>query len=472
MTTLLFAPYGLNDQGQSFRPHPTQQKILDWTDAIRAGRAPTSGIPVLYVQHGVNSGTTRGCLAPVVECLLEYPGLRVLIGRRDFNDLRLSVMETFFEIVPPELILLRDNQLHFYTMRAKGGKSVVAFRGLKDITGLGSVPFSIIYVPEAKELEEKMYRTLKERCGRQRGLPAFLLLEGNAPVEGHWLEALTDLRSDRFDPDFTRLICSSEENQTGMSPQYWSMLMAMPETWRRRHVLGLTGALSDGTPVYPSFVESVHVRPTALIPDRPLIRAWDFGLRRAACVWAQTTVEGHVLVHREWLPLEVPETQFIDGVIQRTNEWFGPKVCRDVGDPAATHRDPEGVSTLRRLMDAGIRLESRVTTYGQRIPLINQKLSTMLRGDPLVSINPPCAALIEGLLGGWHYPKLDENHEFTLRKDLPYRDGYYEHICNAWEYLMVNLFDVVKPEVRRAHQQSYRRRLQPTASSHGSTGIW
>ena len=448
-TDLVLATYGLDPTtGRAFPPHPTQQRVLDWVDRIRRGERSVAGIPVLYLQHGVNSGGTRAMLAPAIECLLEYPGIRGLFGRKDYNDLRLSLMETFQDVIPPAFFVERNEQEHRFLLAAKGGRSTAFFRELKDIRGLGSQEFAFIVVSEAHEITEAAYRTLKQRC-RQQGFPNFILMEGNPPSESHWLTHLTDPQSTQYDPDPAQLRVSSYENQAFMPPGYLHNLEGMPSAWRKRFLLGETGALPDGTPVYPTFVEAVHVHETQIIPDRPIIRGWDYGYRRAACVWAQQEDAGRLLVHREWMAIETPEDAFIDGVIMRTNQWFGGRVCRDYGDPAARNRDPHGVATLQRLQAKGIQLGCRQTTYAQRIPLINRKFSELIRGVPSVTINPLCATLIEGLAGGYHYPSLTDGLALTTPREVPLKDGWFDHLANAFEYLVVNLYGQSTPAITR-----------------------
>lgn len=438
--TVVISPYGSHPQtGAPFAPHPTQQYVRDWARAVRERRHTAKGIPVIYLQHGVNSGGTRAVLTPAIEYLLEQPEINVLIGRKDFNDLRLSGMETFFRVMPKQLIVGQNVQEHRYRIEGEHGTSQVFFRELKDTKGLGSQEFAVIVVIEAHEITLAMYRTLKQRC-RQGLLPSMILLEGNPPAEGHWLLNLTDKNHPDYDADITMLKLPSTENWANMTPEYRSMLDSMPASWRKRYVLAEAAALPDGTPVYPSFVESMHVQETQIIPDRPIIRGWDFGLRRAACVWGQRSHTGNIIWHREWMAIETPEEDFIDGVKVRTKEWFGDIVCEDFGDPAATQRDPQGVSTLTRLSNKGINLGWRQSTYGERVPLINKLLSEMVGGRPKLIISPHCRILIEGLQGGYRYPELKQDTEFTLKHDVPYRDGWYEHMANAWEYPLVNLY--------------------------------
>lgn len=467
---VLFAPFGVDPlTHRAYTPHPTQARISQWVREVRAGKHQEHGVPTLWLQHGVNAGGTRGALTPILEYAFEQPGLKVLVGRKEFVDLRRSVMVTFFDVVPPELIAKRDEQLHVYTLLTQGIGAVPAelhFQHLSDEQSLGSQQFGAILVVEAQEITERVFRALQRRA-RQGALPSFLILEGNPPTEGHWLSEMTNPRSDKYDPSVTKWELASTENWDFMTPAYQRMLQAMPAAWRRRYLLGQTGSLPDGTPVYPAFVESLHVRPTALIPDRPIIRSWDFGYRRAACAWMQRADIGQLLIHREWMALETPETAFIDGVKVRSAEWYADRACVDYGDPAARNRDPEGVSTLARLDQAGIKLLHRQSTYAERIPLINQRLSLLIGGQPAVVVDPKCAIIIEGFLGGYHYPVIDPEKRYTQKHEIPEHDQWFSHLMNCVEYAMVNLFLGAPTAYREQRRELVQARRQQLQRRHG-----
>jgi len=104
-------PYGDVGNEEASLPNPTQAKTLTWWDKKRfEKRKEGTGIPVLYLQGGVGCGKTRAFAAVVFEALLEIPGIRLLWCRNDFNDLRLSAMETFIQCLPPELIQSKNVQ--------------------------------------------------------------------------------------------------------------------------------------------------------------------------------------------------------------------------------------------------------------------------------------------------------------------------------------------------------------------------
>ncbi len=122
MSELLLAPYDTDPKtGYPNPPNPTQEKILAWYDQKKDlwAKGELKSIPVLYIQGGNGSGKTRGLLAVGQEAITSLPGVRLVWGRHDFKDLKLSVMDKFFETFPPDLIEARNSQYHYYDIRPR-----------------------------------------------------------------------------------------------------------------------------------------------------------------------------------------------------------------------------------------------------------------------------------------------------------------------------------------------------------------
>lgn len=369
----------------------------------------------------------------------EYPGIRVLIGRKDFNDLRLSTMESWKESRPREYVRHEDKQEHREEWH---NGSQVFFRELKDLEGLGGQEFGVILVSEPYELDQDIYHRLKGRLS-QKGMPHMLLLEGNPPNEGHWLHRLVK-GDDKTAPDndVTFIQIATDENRFSLPKGYWNTMESAPASWQKKYRLGEFGFTPEGQPVYDIFKEQIHVRSVDILRDRPVIRSWDSGVRHPACLWAQTTSRGHLFVQYEWLGMETSLTKFADGVVLRTNEYYADKVVIDYGDPAMYGRSPQtGKSDAQVLMENHrIQFRGRQSTHQDRKSLIDSRLSLLIDGIPAVLIHPRCKTLIDGLLGGYHYPKRDEGKAFGKAHEIPHKDGLFEHLCNAFEYLIVNAY--------------------------------
>ena len=468
--TIELTPFGKTQTGETYSAHPSQIKMFEWADAVKNKSLSTKGIPVLYAQGGWRSGKTKASIAIVLECMERYPGLRVLIARKDFNDLRLSTMESWREVRPPIVVRSEDKQEH---REEWVNGSQVFFRELKDLEGLAGQEFGIILVSEPYELEEEMYFRLKGRIS-QKDMPHMLILEGNPPNEGHWLHRIVcgDEKTPA-DQDLTFIEIPTDENWDNLPDGYRKSIEAAPESWQRKYRLGKWGFTPSGQPVYDLFKEHIHVRPVSILPDRPPIRSWDSGVRHPACLWAQTTARGQLLIQYEWLGMEMGLTQFSQGVVLRTNEFYtAGKIVHDYGDPAMFARSPQtGKSDANVLYEScGVQLTGRQSTHQDRKSLIDSKLSALVDGVPLVLIHPRCRTLIEGLLGGYHYPKRKPEQPFSHKFQIPEKDGFYEHLANCFEYLIINLYGHSTPAVSTfiARKKQRVRRMM----SEKKVGVW
>lgn len=438
-TNITFAPYGKKkEDGRAFPPNPTQQKLLAWVDRIRdtwKRGEKQKGLPILYLRGAIRAGKTRGILAPIVECLLEIPKLRTLWGRQDFADLRLSVMETFFETVPPEIITGRNVQEKRYKVGIQG--SQIFFRELKDLAGLGSQEFGNIIVTEVQEISHQAYLALKSRC-MQAGVPNMLILEGNPPNEGHWLTKLVQPGSDEYDPDVEKWDLPIWENWENLPEGYRNSLMGFPSTWKHKFLEGKTGFIPEGKPVYPMYREELHLKEGLEWPSgKPVYVGFDFGFHRPAILCSSFDANGRWVILRELMGEDITIDRFGDVVVQKLNEWFPKASFVYYGDPAGNQKSDKGERTsIEVLATKGISISTSVSTIRQGIELVSQKLTKLIDGIPALLVSRHCPILNDALLGGYHYPQMKEGGPVG---EVPKKDGYYEHLCDCLRYLAVNL---------------------------------
>lgn len=447
---LEIAPYGIKDE-KSNLPNPTQERVLKWVDNIRTNPI-RDHIPVLYLQGGVGSGKSRALIAPVIEMLLEIPGLRILWGRQDLKDLKLSIMDKFFEILPPELIAGKSEQYHYYDIRQNNGStSRIYFSGLKDLTGLGSQEFGVIVVTEALEMTEQVYRGLKRRC-RQENVVNVIMLEGEAPNETHWLANLTNKDHPDYDADIEQWEVSTYENWENLPLAYRGSLERMPESWKKKYLLGKYGFIPDGTPFYTGFKEDLHKRELEANKYKPLLLGWDWGFRHPSCVITQIDDKGRWCILRELIGTDIIIDQFADVVKTYLNEQFSSFECKSYGDPAGNQKsDKNELTSIQILQSKGFSIVTKPSTYRERKEIIEQKLAHIIQGIPALVVDPHCKTVIDGFLGGYHYPLIKQGErQTTIKTEVPYEDGYYEHPMNALEYIAVNMF---KP-IPQAHQKA------------------
>lgn len=453
---LLIAPYGINpDTKQANLPNPTQDRVLEWVDTIRA-KEEHDHLPVLALCGGVGSGKSRGMLAPVQEMLLEIPNIRILWGRADFKDIKLSIMDKFFEVFPAELIKKKSEQYHWYDIsQPGGGTGRIYFNGLKDIGGLGSQEFGIIVVTEAHEITEYIYRALKRRC-RQENVVNMILLESEPPNEDHWLMQLTNPGHELYDKDIERWELSTYENWNNLPKSYRGSLESMPEAWKRKYLYGKAGFIPDGKPFYSGFKEHIHAGEFEPNRDKPLIIGVDYGFWHPAMIITQLDVNDRWIWLRELMGTEITIQNFREIMLRVLGEYYRGMEYIWFGDPAGNQKNDKSERTsVQILAEKGIRVKSRGSSYRERKEIIEGKLGRLIGGKPALMLDRRyCRVSIEGFLGGYHYPVRKPGVRITDPYEQPFRDGYYEHLLNAGEYIAVNMFKPV--EIRK--ELDYRRK--------------
>lgn len=394
-------------------------------------------------------------MAPAIEILTEIPGMRILWGREDFKDLKLSVMDKFFEVLPPELIAYRNETYHFYDIYTEPkGTARIYFNGLQDLTGLGSQEFAVIIVTEAHEITEQTFRVLKRRC-RQADMPCMILMESEPPNETHWLSELTDPTKENYDKDIEKIELSTYENWPNLSPAYKGSLESMPDAAKRKYILGKTGFSVTGKPYYQNFKHPIHTGEFEHIPSKELLIGWDFGFHFPAVLITQVDLKDRWLWLKEIQGREITIDKFADFVIEQLNILYPG--CRKIhfGDPAAWQvSDKSELTSWQILKTKDIHLITRQSTYRQRKEIIEGKLAKLSGDKPTLMIDHRhCKIAIDGFLGGYHYPVKRETQQFEGKFELPFKDGFYEHLMNAAEYIAVNVFSATQLDNRQMYEQ-------------------
>ena len=252
--------------------------------------------------------------------------------------------------------------------------------------------------------------------------------------------------------------------------------MPSEAAFRREHGRDWTSAAGDA--FYPEFREKkerfVHVCRGML--DAPIYRGWDFGWRKAACIWFQydPTLD-RAWILRELMPEQIDTHSFRDLVLylsgQRSRDsllrrprslawvdrleqearefkdiqtppWFessigSPNQFIDLSGPEALRTAPEVSSDTAERTSAqilaveGIHLQLLVTTPKARENLIRRLLLPQPDGYPGLWIDPACPLIIKGMSGGIAFPKKSKS---GVVSDKPARDGHFEHLHDAMGY--------------------------------------
>lgn len=375
------------------------------------------------------------------------PGSKHLVSRYDYNDLigtTAYTMEMALSRLPKGVLLDRDKSppMRWWIRPAVpgGAPSQIWFMGLKD--AMGSWEFNGAAVDEADEVDEKRVHEINTRL-RAPGGNYVLNLAFNPPGKDHWLytactgrnameEHVRDPWMKLFEPE-------PRENAHNLPPGYYQELAKdLPPDMVARLVNGEWGSSFSGSPVYREFRQGWHTHDNLMKDyDRssPLFRFWDFGYNRPACIWAQLDWQGRLLSLRELIGHQEEASAFARRAKAVTASEF-PHASKllDFGDPAVRQKKDTG-QALAVLAREGILVRYKIRGAGSvklTLDLVRRLLATTVMGEPLLVFDRRhCPVLIDALKGG--YRMTDDGTE-------PFKDGFYEHVADAFRYGCDNVF--------------------------------
>ena len=391
----------------------------------------------LYIGAWRAGKSYAGCMEAIKQSMI-FKGNIGLIGRKDFTDLRDTTIKTFFDNCPQEIIKSYNKTEHHLVF--KNG-SEIYFRELKDRAGLGSLELGWFYIDEAEEVGEDVFLYLKGRLSSPKTKRQCGWLTSNPPNEDHWLYRHFQVKETK---DSELIHASTYENKNNLPEGYIEGLEAMPPSWRKKYLEGQWGFTPDGTPFYQGYIEAIHKRTSEWNPHLPLQAGWDFGHRHPAFVVTQI-VGPRWNVLDEIMGSDITIDKFCDGqVLPLLNTKYPGANIQHFGDPAMHQvNDKSEFTSFQILASKKIHVSSRASTYSLRKELIEKKINMLEGGFPLLCVNPGCRVINDGFLGGYHYPTLKDKQEFGVKQENPFKDGFYDHLMNALEYVAVNVFSPV-----------------------------
>lgn len=322
--------------------------------------------------------------------------------------------------------------------------SVIHFRDLKDGTGLGSMNLGWFYIDEAEEVEEQIFERLKGRLSHKNvGKPSGWLTS-NPPNENHWIYKQFELNPDL---EYFTIHASTYENKEYLPSGYIEDLEKLPPSWRKKYLEGQYGFTPDGVPYYSGYQEHFHKRQLGYDPSKPLHAGWDSGRRHPA--FALTQWDGKAWkVLAEILGSNIRIESFVDTqVLPLLNTKFKGANIIHCGGPEYMQGNDKSDSTSYQILQAkGIQLHVKHSEYSLRQQIIDNKINTIVDGQPCLQVDNNCKIINDGFLGGYRYPTVKEGQEFGIKKDLPFKDGFYEHLMNCLEYIAIQIFAPIKVE--------------------------
>ena len=248
-------------------------------------------------------GKTHVLLRKAAGGALTYPGIKILIVRREYPELEQNIILPMQKLIPPEVASYNGSMRMMFFCNG----SIIKFGhyGAGDDQEYQGLEFDWIFMEEATQFSESQFRTLGACLRGATKFPRRMYLTCNPGGIGHlWVKRLfvdREYREGEKAKDYTFIPATVDDNPQLLeaSPEYKQMLDLLPEDVRRAWRYGDWNAMA-GT-FFPEFRKETHViAPFVRVPrEWKKYRAFDYGLDMFACLWVAVDFEGRAYVYRE-----------------------------------------------------------------------------------------------------------------------------------------------------------------------------
>lgn len=415
------------------------------------------GVREVMVSGPAGTGKSRGILEYLYVLANLHPKLRILIARLTRKSLTETTLVTFEDEVVPGRPGWMTNQKRRVrqSYELPNGTEIVC-GGLDDTAKIMSSQYDVMYVPEAREVEEAAWEDMMSRLRNGRLPWQQIIGDTNPDGPSHWI-------LQRAASGSLRLI----ETRHDDNPRYWDEQAGDWTDEGREYVEGtleqLTGVrykrlrlglwVGAENLIYDLWDPAVHVIDAFEIPeDWPRFRAIDFGFTNPfSCLWGALDEDRRLYIYRE-----------VYGVQRLVRDWA--HLIHDLSGgeqylATVTDHDIEGRADLEahlghtadRCRVAGVSGAAAWTSPAVKdvqpgIERISQRLKRAGDGDPrlfvfrdalverdslLVDAKQPCGLIEEMPRYVWAKARSQVHGEVILEQPLK----QYDHSLDALRYL-------------------------------------
>lgn len=295
--------------------------------------------------------------------LIGYPGIRILILRREYGDMEGTLIAPMLQILPPGTYQYNKSD-HMVTF-ANGSK--IKFGNMPGYSAAvqgkyQGQEYEWLFIDEATQFLEQEFRGLDAIVRGANKIPKRIYLTCNPGGPGHsWVKRLFVDRKFKKgeDPnDYVFIPATVDDNKDLMEsdPAYVNALENLPEDIRRAHRHGDWNILAGI--FFKEFQDGVHTCTPFIIPKHwKRYRAFDYGLDMFFCLWIAVDEDGRCYVYREFqradmvvseaarkqLELTMPD-EFVESTIAPPDMWSRN---RETGKTQAAAFAENGVGLIK-----------------------------------------------------------------------------------------------------------------------------
>ncbi|QAZ38441.1 TerL [Methylibium sp. Pch-M] len=303
------------------------------------------------------------------------------------------------------------------------------------------------WMNEAREQPKAILDALTGRVGRypskrDGGASWFgVIMDTNPPDSDHWWY---DLAEEQHPADFEFFSQPSgdgpnAENVENLPERYYERLKAgKTAEWIKVYVKGDYGYVTDGRPVYPEFVDSLHVAEFDLDPKLPLYGGMDFGLTPAG-LFAQRRPNGQILIHSELVTDDMGIVRFAElWHVAAQARYPGMEFARITGDPAGMSRNDDERTTFDILRANRVpAVPASTNDFTLRREAFALPMTRLVDGKPRILVHPQCRRLRKALAGGYQYKRVAVSGAERFH-DKPDKN-LHSHVAEAGQYLVLGM---------------------------------
>ncbi len=306
---------------------------------------------------GFNNGKTFGACLKAIVLLLTFQNYRVCFGRQTYKDLKITTMETFFKIMPPEYIE-SHNQQEGVTVLKNGSTIYWLHLDNVDEKTLRGLEINTFIGDQAEEFDEKVYLVLLARVGRWDNAivpsslldqypdwprnkitgkpiaPSYMILLCNPADQFHFI--YRKFHPESIDKESDTFFVEGEWDSNLGSLEGFSDALRNDPEWVAKYVKGKWGISSAAIHYLPpqGLLEPTESLLQRIREKGNLFRTFDHGDSAPSCCLWWAALEGVYICYREYyVPNKVisyhrKAIHELSGNEEYENNWADPAIFK------------------------------------------------------------------------------------------------------------------------------------------------
>lgn len=382
-----------------------------------------------YIAYGGarGGGKTHVLRLKSVMGAIAYPGIRILILRREYPELEQTVIIPLRKMIPQELAAY-NGTMHMFSF-ANGSIIKFGHYGAGDDLEYQGQEYDWIFMDEATQFTEDQFLILGACLRGASPIPKRMYLTCNPGGVGHfWVKRLfvtRDYRGTERAGDYTFIAATVYDNPQLLehSPEYVRQLELLPEDRREAWLNGDWDAMSGV--FFPEVTRKTHVTPDfwRIPAEWRKYRAFDYGLDMFACLWVAQDFEGRSYVYREARRSGLIVSEAARLMLEMTPP--GEQISATIAPPDMWNRQKDsGKSMAEIFMENGVGIIAASNSRVQGWMALKEALKPMKseKDRPGLLICESCKGLYDDLTTIQHDEKKPEDcavepHDITHAPD-------------------------------------------------------